>query len=204
MNDYALTVFKNNPDFAERLKEQVASIKKSHKSLTDAANNYSGKYVDEVTEGTKKLQLLLEEGKKKGFSEEEILEKQSIFYPTVRTPILNMLYFLMREHPDANKINFNRLAEDINKDPSILLEQQNKKYGSLQYESETKDGSETAPSMDEFIYGNLTHDMFKKIKKLKALSRSSNQQEAFSAYTKCLELCKEYGLDFDKIPCVVT
>ncbi len=204
MNDYALTVFKNNPDFAERLKEQVASIKKSHKSLTDAANNYSGKYVDEVNEGTKKLQLLLEEGKKKGFSEEEILEKQSIFYPTVRTPILNMLYFLMREHPDANKINFNRLAEDINKDPSILLETQNKQYGSLQHESESKDGSENAPEMEEFIYGNLTHDMFKKIKKLKALSRSSNQQEAFAAYTKCLELCKEYGLDFDKIPCVVT
>ena len=42
-----------------------------------------------------------------------------------------------------------------------------------------------------------------KIKKLKALSRSSNESEAFQAYRKALELCKEYNLEFDRIPCYV-
>jgi len=199
-NNYALSVFEKNPDFAFRLKEQVAEIKKSHKNLSDAATNYTVKYNEEVKEGTKKMQLLIAEGKKHGFTEQEILETQTNFCPTVRTPILNMLYFLLREHPDANNINFNRLVEDLDKNPELLLNEQNTKYGSWQHDEATEKTAEHAPAMDEFIYGNLTFDQFNKIKKLKALSRSSNKAEAFAAYTKCMELCKETGLDFDKIP----
>lgn len=199
-NNYALSVFEKNPDFAFRLKEQVAAIKKSHKNLSEAASNYTIKYNEEVKEGTRKMQLLIAEGKKHGFTEEEIIETQTSFCPTVRTPILNMLYFLLREHPDANNINFNRLAEDLNKNPELLLEEQNTKYGSWQHDESTENTAERAPAMDEFIYGNLTIDQFNKIKKLKALSRSSNKSEAFAAYTKCMELCKDAGLDFDKIP----
>ena len=202
-NNYALSVFKKNPDFAIRLQAQAAEIKKTHKNLSEAAANYTVKYDAEVKEGTKKMQLLLTEGKRRGFTEEEILAAQQNFCPTVRTPILNMLFFLLKEHPDANNINFNRLFEDINKNPELLLSEQNNKYGSLQHDAASEKTAEQAPEMDEFIYGNITHDMFKKIKKLKALSRSPNKQEAFSAYTKCLELCKQHGLDFDKIPCAV-
>ena len=202
-NNYALSVFEKNPDFAFRLQEQVAEIKKSHKNLTDAAKSYTGKYQEEVNAGTKKLQLLLAEGKRRGFTEDEVLAHQQNFCPTVRTPILNMIFFLMREHPDANKINFNRLAEDLDKNPDLLLTEQNNKYGSWKHGEDAEKTADAAPEMDEFIYGNLTHDMFKKVKKLKALSRSPNKQEAFAAYTKCLQLCKEYGLEFDKIPCNV-
>jgi hypothetical protein len=49
----------------------------------------------------------------------------------------------------------------------------------------------------------MSHDMFVKIKKLKALSKSPNENEAFLAYRLALKLCKKYGLEFDKIPCDV-
>jgi ligand-binding sensor domain-containing protein len=59
------------------------------------------------------------------------------------------------------------------------------------------------PDMVNFLYGNITLDMFNKIKKLKALSKSPNEREAFLAYRKAIELCKQYNLDFDRIPCYV-
>jgi len=193
-------VFEKNPDFAFRLKQQISEIKKAHKNLTESASNYTVKYNAEVKEGTKKMQLLIAEGKKHGFTEQEILESQKNFCPTIRTPILNMLYFLLREHPDADNINFNRLVEDLDKNPELLLTEQNNRYGSWQHGEAAEKTAAAAPEMDEFIYGNLTFDQFNKIKKLKALSRSANKAEAFAAYTKCIELCKSAGLDFDKIP----
>jgi len=57
-NNYALSVFEKNPDFAFRLKEQVAEIKKSHKNLSEAATNYTVKYNEEVKEGTKKNAII--------------------------------------------------------------------------------------------------------------------------------------------------
>jgi hypothetical protein len=60
-----------------------------------------------------------------------------------------------------------------------------------------------SPEMVEFLYGNITLETFNKIKKLKALSKSPNEQEAFQAYRKAIELCKEHNLEFDKIPCYV-
>lgn len=198
-NNYALSVFEKNPDFAIRLQQQVAEIKKTHKSLSEAASNYTVKYDAEVKEGTKKMQLLLTEGKRRGFTEEEILAAQQNFCPTVRTPILNMLFFLLKEHPDANNINFNRLFEDINKNPEALLNEQNNKYGSWQHDAATEKTAEQAPEMDEFIYGEMTHATYQTIKKLKRLSQSPNQAEAFAAYRKCLEMCKKYNLEFDKV-----
>ena len=126
--NYALSVLQKNPDLAAKLRENMEHIKKSKLGLNNAAQNYISKYKEEVDAGTKKMKLLLENGKKRGFTEEEIIAAQNSFCPTVRTPILNMLFFLIREHPDANNINFNRLAEDVNKNPDILLEEQNIKY----------------------------------------------------------------------------
>ena len=57
--------------------------------------------------------------------------------------------------------------------------------------------------MFEYLYGNITMKTFSKLKKLKALSKSPNMNEAFSAYRKCLKLCKEHDVDFDKIPSVI-
>lgn len=76
----------------------------------------------------------------------------------------------------------------------------NKRF--LDEEREKAELKET-PDMVEFLYGNITLEVFNKIKKLKALSRSHNDAEAFQAYKKGLEMCKEYGLEFDRIPCYV-
>jgi len=48
--------------------------------------------------------------------------------------------------------------------------------------------------------GKVTQEQFQKLKKLKRLSRSPNEHEAFSAYTKCMQLCEAFEVDFDKIP----
>ena len=70
-------------------------------------------------------------------------------------------------------------------------------------ESILSDESNDPVEMETYIYGNLTVADFKKVKKLKALSKSTNENEAFLAYRKCIELCKKYGLEFDKIPCEI-
>jgi hypothetical protein len=41
---------------------------------------------------------------------------------------------------------------------------------------------------------------FQKLKKLKALAKSDNEEEAFLAFRKCMELCKKFNLEFDKLP----
>jgi hypothetical protein len=171
-------------------------------NIVDAANSFSKKYKTEIALGTKKMQKLLEEGKNKGLTDEQVIS-QAGFMPTVRTPILNMLYFLAREHPDADKIDYNRMFTDVGRDTQEAINENNKKYGGEYYDDKESYGSENSPTMDSFIYGNMTNDMFNKIKKLKALSRSPQKAEAFAAYSKCMELCKEYGLEFDKIPCNV-
>ena len=53
-------------------------------------------------------------------------------------------------------------------------------------ENTTKD----VEDIGEFLYGNLTMKEFNTVKKLKALSQSSDEAEAFQAYRKCLELCR--------------
>lgn len=197
-NNYALSVFRDNPDFAARLKEQTELVKKSHKNLREAAVQLSSKYNKEVVEGTRKVQILLENGQSRGLTEEQIFAGQC-FHPTVRSPILNMIYFLMREHPDAHKINFNRLAEDIDRDPDILLKEQNTKYGSEYHDERDEKTADHAPEMEEFVYGEMTMATYQTIKKLKRLSLSPNEAEAFAAYRKCVEMCKKYNLEFDKV-----
>ena len=200
--DYSLTVRENaDEDYFLKLKKQAEFIKSSKLALLNSADSYSNKYKEEIKEGTEKLKLLLKEGKEKGLSVDEVISLQNTFYPTVRTPILNMLFFLTKEHPDVmDDIQFNRLHEDVKENTNTLIRDKNAKYGSLQHDN-CEESSKKAPEMDSFIYKNITHDLFVKIKKLKALSKSSNTKEAFAAYTKCIQLCREYQLEFDKIPC---
>jgi pyruvoyl-dependent arginine decarboxylase (PvlArgDC) len=67
------------------------------------------------------------------------------------------------------------------------------------HEESTGENLENAPEMEEFIYGEMSSKTYQTIKKLKSLSQSSNKAEAFAAYTKCLEMCKKYNLEFDKV-----
>jgi hypothetical protein len=190
---------KTLPDIGQRVEAGTKEVKASKMSLMSVATAYTEKYKDDVMEGTRKVQLLLEDGLKKGLSEEESIARGLTFYPTLRTPILNLLHFLTREYPDAANIDVLRLTEDRNKNVNELRQSHNNAYGSLQYGEEDEKSADKAPTMDNFIYGNMTHEVYKKIKKLKALSTSPNEAEAFAAYTKCIEMCKEFGLEFDKV-----
>mgnify|MGYP005661113113 FL=1 len=62
------------------------------------------------------------------------------------------------------------------------------------------DVMENPPELFEYLYGNITMGTFSKLKKLKRLSKSPNENEAFRAYRKCLKLCEQYNVEFDKIP----
>lgn len=223
MNDNNALIFllNKNPDLAERLAQQVKEVKKDKARLMGTVESYSQKYSREIEEGTKKRQLLLAEGKSRGLSEKEIFSNQA-FMPTKYTPILNFLYFILRERPAQDQDEFEKLRREYNEKYGHLehddyqtnydafsspeafdqeRQRQNERYGT-EYEDEKESfGADKTPQMEEFIYGNMTHEMFQKIKKLKSLSKSPNENEAFQAYRRCLELCQKYHLDFDKVPC---
>lgn len=180
-----------DPDFGKRISKKVEEIKHDKKNLLHAADDYGQKYRDEILEGTERRAKLLTEGASRGLSEEEVMSQYGRFVPTVYTPILNLLYFLLRESADEDADKYRQ------------RDKLNEQFGHLREEDIEKTVLKNTPDLEEFLYGNVTFDMFDKIKKLKALSRSANKNEAFMSYTKAMELCKEYGLDFDKIPCYV-
>jgi len=202
-----------NADLMEHLKKVTEDVRQDKKKLVSAAEKFSVEYRDEIAEGTKKCQKLLEEGNQRGMSrkEAERYAYQGGFMPTVHTPILNMLYFMLRDSQDAiqtkhklneltqyyiNKLGYDEFINKLEAGTTYVRES----YGD-ELEDILGDDVEEPEEMDRFVYGNMSHDTFKTIKKLKALSHSSNEKEAFLAYRKCLELCKKYNLEFDKIPC---
>lgn len=188
-----VSILRNDPDFAEALSRKKAAVKKDKQSLVNAAETYVKKYEQEVIDGTRRKAKLLSEGESNGLTEEEVMKDFGKFLPTVQTPILNLLYFLLRE------------SEEIDRDLYKLRDDYNVKYGGLEdRESEVlSENLDEPPPMFEYLYANMTLETFNKLKKLKALSKSPNEEEAFLAYRKCLALCKKYNLDFDKIPCNV-
>ncbi len=185
---FSLATLRQDPAFAELFEKKTKAVEKDKKNLVSAAKSYTEKFQNEINEGTRKKQLMLEEGKRQGKTEAEIFKDNSLFIPSVDTPIMNYLYFISKE------------TEEIDRSLNLLREQYNKEYGHLQedYKQDNKIIRET-PEMTTFIYGNMTHDVYVKLKKLKALSQSDNENEASAAFIKCRELCKKYGLEYDKI-----
>ena len=208
-----LKILRNDPDFSEALKKKIENVKEDKNHLLTAANQYNEKYHDEIVEGTKLYQKLLSEGESKGLTEEQVFKGSSKFLPTVKTPILNYLFFIMRDEPPTKTIQ-------------ELLEEYIKKFGyekseitdlylkgiaenvdeldieehATEFEDEVSDeNTKEVDEQDKFIYGNLDHTIYKKIKKLKRLIKSPNQNESALAYVKCRELCDKYNLDFRKI-----
>jgi hypothetical protein len=198
-NEYSLMRLMNDDnDFIKRMEQKKIAVHTDKVNLSKAADEYSKKYAHEIEEGTKKKQLLIEDGRRRGLTEEESCKALATFIPSKNTPILNMLYFLLYEYEGASdKVQFLREQKNIGVDINVLQEQMEKDFGHLEEKIEEKE----LPDLGTFIYDNVTLDTFNVIKKLKALSKSPNEHEAFRAYTKCLELCRRYNLEFDKIPC---
>jgi len=234
-----LSIMRDDPDFGKRFQKKVQEIKVDKENLLSAADEYGEKYQAEILEGTERRANLLTEGAANGLSEAETMSSYGKFVPTVYTPILNFLYFVLREgdklHPEfykkrdeINQIliktnNLNHDEEDIrdidveslfDEFQKTLLhetksdERRNEVNEEFVKEQETILDEDVVnlketPDMVNYLYGKITLDTFNKIKKLKALSKSPNEQEAFLAYRKALQLCKENNLDFDRIPCYV-
>ena len=114
------------------------------------------------------------------------MEQSSGFIPSLYTPILNWIYFYV-------------ILEGKDLEKELLRDNQDTLYRTLLHEDKIK-SLEKAPDMVEYIYGNITMEKFQTLKKLKRLSKSPNEHEAFQAYRKCINLCKEHKIEFDKIP----
>jgi hypothetical protein len=182
---------KNDFSF-ESLKGAKEDTKKSKEILTKSAEKYNKNYDDEIRRGTQKRQLMLEAAGLENaplVEQEEFFKNNNEFMPTVHTPILNFLYFLTRD--------YKKVIDDV----SQLREEYDAKYGHLEHDYEAGKGEQkSVPHMEDYIYGNMNSNTFQKLKKLKAKSKSDNEHEAFQAYKMCMAICKENGLDFDKIP----
>ena len=180
-----IALMKEDPIFAQRVERIKTEIEKDSTKIRNVAESYNQKYNKEIKEGTTKKHMLLEDGRRQGKTIEEV-EMSSGFIPSVYTPILNWLYFFMRE--DRN------LQEEYTRDEQDAL------YRTLLQEEKSIKSIEQAPDILTYIYGNITMEKFQTLKKLKRLSKSPNEHEAFSAYRKCLELCKQYNVEFDRVP----
>lgn len=202
INPYSETNFLESifesPSEKERIIKKIAEVKQNKASLLTKANEYQQKYADEIEKGTLQRALLLEDGKRKGLTEAEIFKGNEIFIPTKETPILNFLYFMLRDNGEyGNGVTILRENKDLDRDFKELEVEYNQKYGQ---EVHSKVSDDNLKDSKEFLYGNVGMEEFATLKKLKRLSKSDNENEAFLAYSKAIKLCKELGLDFDKIP----
>jgi hypothetical protein len=205
----SLMAIMRDPDMAKRLEQGRKEVVQTKAKLSENATQYAQIYKAEVAEGTRQRQLLLTAGARDGKDESAVLREYGKFIPSDKTPIMNFLYFLMRDgdHPDwmgtykqMNVVLGHSHTETAKQVAQAVTEDElDQIFGVLIHEEERYANVQEPQDMDRFIYGEMSHPMYQKIKKLKTLSQSENQNEAFIAYRLCLKLCKKYSLEFDKV-----
>lgn len=213
METSLLAIMRSDPEMAKRIEQGTKEVRETKGNLLKNAAQYSQIYKEEIEEGTRQRQLLLANGERQGKNEAQVLKEYGKFIPCKETPIMNFLYFLMRDgdHPDWLGIHQNLNKEYGHEDKQVAKvvaqavteDELDQIFGLLVHDEEKYANVAEPAELDTFIYGNMSHAMFVKIKKLKALSKSPNENEAFMAYRLALRLCNKYGLEFDKIPCDV-
>jgi hypothetical protein len=188
---FSLSVLQEDPDFALLFKKKVENVKEDKRVLLNNAKTYTSQFQREIDEGTEKRKLLIENGRSRGMTEDEVFKSSQLFIPNKDTPIMNFLYFITREF------------ESVDKELKLLSEQkvqQDKEFGGFTHNKDENYGAENTQDMVTYIYANVTLDTFNKLKKLKALANSDNEEEADLAMKKCRELCKKYNLEYSKLP----
>ncbi len=206
-----MAIMRDDPDMARRLEQGRKEVEQTKNKLSENASQYAQIYAEEIAEGTEKRKLLLTNGARQGKDEAAVLQEYGKFIPSDKTPIMNFLFFLMRDgnHADwlgihkkmnvkfghAEKETVKQVAQAVTEDELDQI------FGLLVHDDEKYANVQEPKNLDSFIYGEMSHPMYQKIKKLKTLSKSENSNEAFIAYSLCLKLCKRYGLDFDKVNC---
>jgi hypothetical protein len=223
-DNYSLVeMMSEDEDIFQSLENAKAETKKSKKELSSNAADFNKKYEDEIKESTRKRQLMLESaGIEDGTSaSEEMFRDNETFMPTVQTPVLNFIHYLGKECDEMEdkmevlreqyEQKFGDALKDIENatvDKSTLndldVDGLDDLFESIGEVEDTFDTGDTVPHMEKYIYKNMDAGTFGKLKKLKALSMSENEQEAHAAWTKCMELCEKFDLNFDSIPCKVT
>ncbi len=214
-----MAILRDDPDYAAALKKRGDDLESDKNKLIQASNHYTERYQKEIEEGDRTFQKLLGEGKVNptGVEDENLRGK---YIPTKHTPILNYLFFALRDEDtgmpkQSREEAFNDFLKpfiEAGYEKSALIDLYIK--GMVQtlpdgYDDKEVDFSDvvtddvtvTPDEMEKFIYGSLTHNEFKKLKKLKALAQSDNEDEALLAKMKCLQLCKKWGMEYDRIPC---
>jgi len=104
---------RDDPYFGERISKKVKKIKEDKQNLMNIADEYGAKYSDEIIAGTEQRAKLLTEGKTKGLNEEQVMATYNKFLPTIYTPLLNFLYFMLRESEDTDRNKY-RQRDSIN------------------------------------------------------------------------------------------
>ena len=194
--NYSLvSILRADPEFSKQLSNKKEAIVKDKKNLLKMANEYSEKYHEQIEEGTRRFVKMIGEGKERGKSEEDVMKEvyRGGFVPMISTPLLNLLYFILHE------------SEEIDRELYKARDKYNQEYGNVEdRDSETlSDNFRTPDDMFTYLYGHITIETFSRLKKLKALTKSPEIQEATLAFKKCRELCVRHGIEFDKIPCNV-
>jgi len=187
-----ISIIRDDPDFGKRISKKVEEIKADKTNLLKLADEYGGRHRDEILKGTEKRAKLLTEGKSRGLSEDEVSQEYGRFIPTIFTPLLNMLYFMLMESENDPHYGTQHYQERNRLD---------EQFGSLREDDIEKTILKDTPDIEEFLYGSVTLDQFDVLKKLKALTQSSNIEEATLAFRKGKELCDKYGLIWERIPC---
>ena len=199
-NDYSLiSILKSTDgDFLKRMEQKTKDVENDKAGIVKAANEYSKKYEKEINEGTEQRKLLIENGMRRGLTPEESLKNLSVFIPDKKTPILNMLHFLLHEYDGAsNQLQMLREEENQNVDFNQLKTALNEKFGGLTVEDIEQD----IPEILEYVYENVTSEIFKKVKKLKTLATNNPRTpEQYAAFGKAMQLCEKYNLDYNKLP----
>jgi hypothetical protein len=186
-------------NITESIREKSKQALRDCINLKNRAQEYNKNYSDEITEGTKKRQLLLTEGLARGLKEEDI-DFGPNFIPSEKTPILNFLFFTLRDEFGGD-IQVLRENFDVGKDKKELEAYYNEviSKGTLENKLD-KFEDKSLPDVGKYIYGEADVDTFYKIKKLKTLASRNDDAEAFAAFKMAKKLCEKYKLDFDKIP----
>lgn len=180
-----VALLRDNPGITERIQKLSKEVAKDKSKIMNLADKYNQEHENEIIEGTRKLQTLITEGEKSGKTRQEV-EQSSGFIPSIYTPILNWLYSFMQTGRVPNR--------------ELLREEQNELYKLLLHEQQSVERMEKAPDTFMFLSGvKITHEQYLKLKKLKRLSKSPNEHEAFQAYTKCIQLCEAFDVNFDHI-----
>ena len=135
-----ISIMQSDAEFGRRISKKVEEIKHDKQNLSNLAQEYATEYHEEIRQGTEKRAKLLSEGASRGLSEAECLGQYGRFLPSKWTPLLNLLYFLLRESSDDPRYGQSRYEDRDKLD---------EKFGSLREEDIEKTILKKIPDISE-------------------------------------------------------